>query len=264
MSSSTSSIQPAQASQASQASSTSSLGPMQAYGPINIPPGTMIRRVQNLPAGAVPIDPSMIPPGMIPLHAKANPNASQGMPRPESAEHGKPRRISDDSGDERFVRRMRPSSTSDSDSDSTSDSDEKEVESAKPSNVATRAAAVAATGQQQISSQAKRQTSANLPPKHKQQQQQQQQQQQSRGGRRGSRRRRGGSSLASPQSVPLKTEPTPKPELIEPLQRAMSSEFIPVEDNSKLRSNSASSSNNNSQAKANPKGFSIMDDGWGV
>ena len=96
MSSSTSSIQPTLA-QASQANS-SSLVPMQAYGPINIPPGTIIRRVQNLPAGAVPIDPSMLPPGMIPMHAKANPNASQGMPKAETAEHGKPRRISDDSG----------------------------------------------------------------------------------------------------------------------------------------------------------------------
>jgi len=92
-----SSIQPSLA-QATQASNSSTLGPMQAYGPINIPPGTMIRRVQNLPAGAVPIDPSMLPPGMIPVHAKANPNASQGMPRSEIAEHGKPRRISDDSG----------------------------------------------------------------------------------------------------------------------------------------------------------------------
>jgi len=87
-----------QTSQVSQANNSSSLGPMQAYGPINIPPGTMIRRVQNLPAGAVPIDPSMLPPGMIPMHVKANPNASQGMPKAETVEHGKPRRISDDSG----------------------------------------------------------------------------------------------------------------------------------------------------------------------
>merc|ERR1719369_2431740 len=98
MSSSTSSIQPNQQGQLSQTPTSSAHGPMQAYGPINIPPGTMIRRVQNLPAGAVPIDPSMLPPGMIPVHAKANPNASQGMPRSEIAEHGKPRRISDDSG----------------------------------------------------------------------------------------------------------------------------------------------------------------------
>ena len=83
-----------------QQTSTSTMGPMQAYGPINIPPGTMIRRVQNLPAGAVPIDPSMLPPGMIPVHAN-HPNASsQSMPTADYAQggSGKPRRTSEDSG----------------------------------------------------------------------------------------------------------------------------------------------------------------------
>jgi len=98
MSSSTSSIQPSQAPQQQQ-QAPNTLGPMQAYGPINIPPGTMIRRVQNLPAGAVPIDPSMLPPGMIPVHAKTNASASQSMPKADNAEQGgKNRRISEDSG----------------------------------------------------------------------------------------------------------------------------------------------------------------------
>jgi len=126
-----------QAPQAQQQTSTSTMGPMQAYGPINIPPGTMIRRVQNLPAGAVPIDPSMLPPGMIPVHAN-HPNASsQSMPTADYAQggSGKPRRTSEDSGimnaptpkiparsksKERGVKRATPESRPDESTSSTS------------------------------------------------------------------------------------------------------------------------------------------------
>lgn len=171
-------------------------------------------------------------------------------------------------GDERFVRRMRQSSTSDAFSDSTSDSDEKEVATAKPSNVAARAAAVAATGQQQISIQAQRQSLPSPQQKLQQQklqQQKQQQKQQSRSGVKKSRRRGRESSVASEQTMPLKTDSTTKPELVEPLKRAMSSDLIPVDDGAKPKANNnTSSDDNNAQAKSNPRGFSIMDDGWGV
>ena len=170
-------------------------------------------------------------------------------------------------GDERFVRRMRQSSTSDAFSDSTSDSDEKEVATAKPSNVAARAAAVAATGQQQISIQAQRQSLPSPQQKLQQQklqQQKQQQKQQSRSGVKKSRRRGRESSVASEQTMPLKTDSTTKPELVEPLKRAMSSDLIPVDDGAKPKANNNTSSDDNAQAKSNPRGFSIMDDGWGV
>jgi len=276
LSSSTSSIQPNQAPQM-QAPSSNTLGPMQAYGPINIPPGTMIRRVQNLPAGAVPIDPSMLPPGMIPMHAKTNPNASQSMPKADKADQ-KNRRISEDSGDERFVQRLRQASSSDSDSDSTSDSDEKEPANVKTSNVAARAAAVAAaTGQQQS--------------RPLQQQQQQQQQlkdkqnlernreaekspaskdvrtEQQRGGKK-SRRQRPRPSRPMPteqKSVPLKTEAAVRPELVEPLKRAMSSDLIPIDEGSKQNKTADSNqAQSGAQSQANSRSFSVMDDGWGI
>jgi len=277
LSSSNSSIQPNQAPQL-QAPSSNTLGPMQAYGPINIPPGTMIRRVQNLPAGAVPIDPSMLPPGMIPMHAKTNPNASQSMQRADTADQ-RNRRISEDSGDERFVQRLRQASSSDSDSDSTSDSDEKEPACVKTSNVAARAAAVAAaTGQQQSR------------PLQQQQQQQQKdkqslernreaekkaasrdgkaEQQQQRGVKK-TRRHRPRPPRPAPteeKSVPLKTEAAVKPELVEPLKRAMSSDLIPIDESSKQNkpADNDNKAPSGAQSQANSRSFSVMDDGWGI
>jgi len=180
-------------------------------------------------------------------------------------------------GDERFVQRLRQASSSESDSDSTSDSDEKEVASPqKPSNVAARAAAVAATGQQQIvSSQMKRQSLPSPQQKSvslQQHPQQAQQPKQLKGSGKKSRRRERRSKehelKAAPdqqRTVPLKTETKTKPELIEPLKRAMSSDLIPIDDGSKQKpKNNANTNDNNAQALANLRSFSVMDDGWGV
>jgi len=182
-------------------------------------------------------------------------------------------------GDERFVQRLRQASSSDSDSDSTSDSDEKEPACVKTSNVAARAAAVAAaTGQQQSR------------PLQQQQQQQQKdkqslernreaekkaasrdgkaEQQQQRGVKK-TRRHRPRPPRPAPteeKSVPLKTEAAVKPELVEPLKRAMSSDLIPIDESSKQNkpADNDNKAPSGAQSQANSRSFSVMDDGWGI
>jgi len=67
------------------------------------------------------------------------------------------------------------------------------------------------------------------------------------------------------RSEPLKVEAATKPELIEPLKRAMSSDLIPVDESPKAKDSANDQRvGDTKQTMPDPRRFSIMDDGWGI